>query len=65
MSYYIIFLLKFISGEETDEVYVLEAQREPQQVAEREAVCEVAHMLRDLGDRYTKEYGQPLVVSLL
>ena len=63
MSYYIIFLLKFISGEEADEVYIPEAQREPQQVAERQAVCEVAHLLRDLGDRCTVD-RQRLVVSL-
>ena len=45
-------------------MYIPEAQREPQQVAERRAVCEVAHLLRDLGDRCTVD-RQRLVVSLL
>ena len=46
-------------------MYIPEAQRAPQEVAQRQAVCELAHMLRDLGDRYNKDYGQPLVVSVI
>ena len=45
-------------------MYVPDDQRALQEVAERQGVCELAHMLRDLGDRYNKEWGQPLVVSV-
>jgi hypothetical protein len=51
------------SGEEFDDVHIPDERQEPQQVAQREAISQVAQQLRTLGDQYTEQHGNNFTVS--
>lgn len=50
-------------GEEFDDVHIPDERQEPQQVAQREAISQVAQQLRTLGDQYTEQHGNNFTVA--